>query len=146
MAMSATIIFFNSLWGQPLRFFPAILDVGKPVASPKTGTRNVNAAARLRSTCASARNHSQNQSAVPGTERTTRTMTDRVDQTSDDTTSVSIDRNARGNLPLPIYATLSAPDMQRDRTLRVLAGSAPRPAAPPSQAGSNDQRTDLIAG
>ena len=54
--------------------------------------------------------------------------------------------SAIGNLPPAIYATLSAPAMQRDGTLRALGGSAPRPVAPPSQAGSNDQRTLPIAG
>ena len=54
--------------------------------------------------------------------------------------------SAIGNLPPAIYATLSAPAMQRDGTLRALGGSAPRPVAPPSQSGSNDARTLLIAG
>ncbi len=45
-----------------------------------------------------------------------------------------------GNLPPADYAKLSAPAMQRDGTLRSLAGSAPRPVAPPSQTGSNDER------
>ncbi|XSC45678.1 heavy metal translocating P-type ATPase [Bradyrhizobium sp. RDT10] len=31
MAVSVTLIFFNSLWGQPSLFFQAILSVGKPV-------------------------------------------------------------------------------------------------------------------
>jgi len=53
---------------------------------------------------------------------------------------------AIGNLPPAIYATLSAPEMQRDGTLRALGGSAPRPVAPPSQSGSNEERTLLIAG
>lgn len=53
---------------------------------------------------------------------------------------------AIGNLPPAIYATLSAPEMQRDGTLRALGGSAPRPVAPPSPTGSNDERTLLIAG
>jgi putative transposase len=54
--------------------------------------------------------------------------------------------SAIGNLPPAIYATLSAPEMQRDGTLRALGGAAPRPVAPPSPKGSNDQRTLLIAG
>lgn len=53
---------------------------------------------------------------------------------------------AIGNLPPAIYATLSAPEMQRDGTLRSLGGSAPRPVAPPSLIGSNEERTLLIAG
>jgi putative transposase len=51
-----------------------------------------------------------------------------------------------GNLPPAIYAKLSASAMQRDGTLRSLGGSAPRPVAPPSQIGSNDEQTLLIAG
>jgi len=35
MAVSVTMIFFNSLWGQPSLFFQAILSVGKPVAAEK---------------------------------------------------------------------------------------------------------------
>jgi putative transposase len=54
--------------------------------------------------------------------------------------------SAIGNLPPAIYATLSAPGMQRDGTLRSLAGFAPRPVAPPSQPGSNDQQTQLMPG
>ena len=51
-----------------------------------------------------------------------------------------------GNLPPVTYAKLSAPEMQRDGTLRYVEGSAPRPVAPPSQQGSNEARTPLIAG
>ena len=51
-----------------------------------------------------------------------------------------------GNLPPAIYAKLSAPGMQRDGTLRSIGGSAPRPVAPPSPMGSNEQQTLLIAG
>ena len=50
-----------------------------------------------------------------------------------------------GNLPPAAYARLSDPAMQRDGTLRSLGGFAPRPVAPPSQTGSNDERTLLIA-
>ena len=50
------------------------------------------------------------------------------------------------NLPPAIYAKLSASAMQRDGTLRSIGGSAPRPVAPPSPMGSNDQQTLLIAG
>jgi putative transposase len=51
-----------------------------------------------------------------------------------------------GNLPPAIYARLSAPEMQRDGRLRLIGGSAPRPVAPPSPMGSNEQQTLLILG
>jgi putative transposase len=51
-----------------------------------------------------------------------------------------------GNLPPAAYSKLSASAMQRDGTLRSLPGFAPRPVAPPSQTGSNDERTLLING
>ena len=51
-----------------------------------------------------------------------------------------------GNLPPADYAKLSAPAMQRDGTLRSLGGFAPRPVAPPSPTGSNDERILLIDG
>jgi len=51
-----------------------------------------------------------------------------------------------GNLPPADYAKLSAPASQRDGTLRAIEGSAPRPVAPSSQAGSNGQPTLLIPG
>ena len=51
-----------------------------------------------------------------------------------------------GNLPPAIYAKLSASEMQRDGALRSLWGSAPRPVAPPSHTGSNEERTLLIPG
>ena len=51
-----------------------------------------------------------------------------------------------GNLPPAVYARLSDPEKQRDGTLRSIGGFAPRPVAPPSQTGSNDERTLLIAG
>ena len=54
--------------------------------------------------------------------------------------------SAIGNLPPAVYATLSAPAMQRDGTLRMLKGSAPRPVAPPSRSGSNSNETLLIPG
>jgi putative transposase len=54
--------------------------------------------------------------------------------------------SALGNLPPLTYAKLSVPDMQRDGALRYTEGSAPRPVAPPSQPGSNEARTLLIAG
>jgi putative transposase len=54
--------------------------------------------------------------------------------------------SALGNQPPAIYAKLSVTAMQRDGTLRSLAGSASRPVAPPSLIGSNDERVLLIAG
>jgi len=51
-----------------------------------------------------------------------------------------------GNLPPADYAKLSAPASQRDGTLRAIGGSAPRPVAASSPAGSNDQPTLLIPG
>lgn len=54
--------------------------------------------------------------------------------------------SALGNLPPAVYAKLSVPAMQRDGTLRSLAGSAPHPVAPPSQTGSNQQQTLPISG
>jgi putative transposase len=53
--------------------------------------------------------------------------------------------SALGNLTPAAFAKLSAPAMQRDGTLHY-GGSAPRPVAPPSQHGSNEARTLLIAG
>jgi putative transposase len=54
--------------------------------------------------------------------------------------------SAIGNVPPAIYAKLSAPTMQRDGALELLRGSAPHPVASPSQYGSNDGRSLLIAG
>jgi len=51
-----------------------------------------------------------------------------------------------GNLSPAAYALLSDPAKQRDGTLRSLGGFAPRPVAPPSQIGSNEQQTLLIDG
>jgi putative transposase len=51
-----------------------------------------------------------------------------------------------GNLAPSIYAERSASRMQRDGTLRYTEGSAPRPVASPSQAGSNQPGTLPIAG
>jgi len=51
-----------------------------------------------------------------------------------------------GNLPPAAYAKLSASEMQRDGALRYIEGFAPRPVASPSQQGSNEARTPLIAG
>lgn len=46
-----------------------------------------------------------------------------------------------GNVPPTTFAKLSAPGMQRDETLELSRGSAPRPVAPPSQLGSNEEWT-----
>jgi len=54
--------------------------------------------------------------------------------------------SALGNLPPVTYARLSAPEMQRDGALRYVEGFAPRPVASPSQQGSNQPGTLLIAG
>jgi putative transposase len=51
-----------------------------------------------------------------------------------------------GNLTPVAYANRSAPDTQRDGTLRYVGGSAPHPVASPSQMGSNQPGTLLIAG
>ena len=51
-----------------------------------------------------------------------------------------------GNLTPAAYAYRSAPDTQRDGTLRYTEGSAPRPVASPSQMGSNQPWTLLVAG
>ena len=48
--------------------------------------------------------------------------------------------SAIGNLPPTIYANLSDPAKQRDGSLELPWGSAPRPVAPPSPQGSNDVR------
>jgi putative transposase len=50
------------------------------------------------------------------------------------------------NLTPAAYADSSAPGTQRDGTLRYVEGSAPRPVASPSQQGSNQPGTLLIAG
>jgi putative transposase len=54
--------------------------------------------------------------------------------------------SALGNMSPAHYAKLSVPAMQRDGTLRSLGGSAPRPVAPPSHTGSNEERTLLQTG
>ena len=51
-----------------------------------------------------------------------------------------------GNHTPAAYANRSAPDTQRDGTLRYTEGSAPRPVASPSQMGSNQPATLPIAG
>jgi len=51
-----------------------------------------------------------------------------------------------GNLTPAAYADSSAPDTQRDGTLRYTEGSAPRPVASPSQMSSNQPGILLIAG
>ena len=48
--------------------------------------------------------------------------------------------SALRNLPPAVFAELSVPGMQRDGALRYLKGSAPRPVAPPSQQGSNEDQ------
>ena len=54
--------------------------------------------------------------------------------------------SAIGNLAPAVYARISDPATQRGGSLRSLGGSAPRPVAPPSLTGSNDERTQLISG
>ncbi|MFZ0693719.1 MAG: transposase, partial [Alphaproteobacteria bacterium] len=54
--------------------------------------------------------------------------------------------SALGNLPPAAYAKLGASVTQRDGALALAGGSAPRPVAPPSQTGSNDERTLFIPG
>ena len=51
-----------------------------------------------------------------------------------------------GNLTPEVYAKASAPGSQRGGALRYSEGSAPRPVASPSQQGSNQPGTLLIAG
>jgi putative transposase len=51
-----------------------------------------------------------------------------------------------GNLAPSIYAAISAPNMQRDGTLRYAEGSAPHPVASPGHQGSNQPGTLPIAG
>ena len=51
-----------------------------------------------------------------------------------------------GNLTPAAYAKSSAPEEQRDGTLRCTEGSAPRPVAPPSQMGSNQLGTLPVYG
>jgi len=54
--------------------------------------------------------------------------------------------SAIGNLPPAIYAKLSDPAMQRDGSLELPWGSAPRPVASQSLQGSNDVRALLPTG
>lgn len=54
--------------------------------------------------------------------------------------------SAIGNVPPAIYAKLSDPAMQRDGSLELPWGSAPRPVASPSMKGSNDARALLPTG
>jgi putative transposase len=49
--------------------------------------------------------------------------------------------SAIGNMPPAVYAKLSDSAKQRDGSLELPWGSAPRPVAPPSLMGSNEQRT-----
>ncbi len=54
--------------------------------------------------------------------------------------------SAIGNVPPAIYAKLSDPAKQRDRSLELPWGSAPRPVASPSLQGSNEGRALLPTG
>lgn len=54
--------------------------------------------------------------------------------------------SAIGNMPPAVYAKLNDPAMQRDGSLELLRGSAPRPVASPSQYGSNEGRALLPTG
>jgi putative transposase len=54
--------------------------------------------------------------------------------------------SAIGNVPPAVYAKLGDPAMQRGGSLRLIGGYAPRPVAPPSLSGSNDEQTQLIPG
>jgi len=54
--------------------------------------------------------------------------------------------SAIGNMPPALYANISDPAQQRDGALELHGGSTPRPVAPPSQKGSNEQRTLLATG
>jgi putative transposase len=54
--------------------------------------------------------------------------------------------SAIGNVPPADYAKLCDPAKQRGGSLRLLGGCAPRPVAPPSRAGSNDERSLPIPG
>ena len=54
--------------------------------------------------------------------------------------------SALGNVPPTTFAKLNDPGMQRDGSLELLRGSAPRPVAPPSQHGSNEERALLPTG
>ena len=51
-----------------------------------------------------------------------------------------------GNVPPATYTNAGVHGMQRDGTLRSLAGFAPRPVAPPSLVGSDSNETLLIPG
>jgi putative transposase len=51
-----------------------------------------------------------------------------------------------GNVPPAAYTNAGVPAMQRDGTLRSLAGFAPRPVAPQSLVGSDSNETLLIPG
>ena len=54
--------------------------------------------------------------------------------------------SAIGNVPPATYAKLNDPVMQRDGSLELLRGSAPRPVASPSQRGSNEEQALLPTG
>ena len=54
--------------------------------------------------------------------------------------------SAIGNVPPALYANLSDPAKQRDGSLELPWGSAPRPVASPGQHGSNEERALLPTG
>jgi putative transposase len=54
--------------------------------------------------------------------------------------------SAIANLPPALYANLSDPAKQRDGSLELSWGSAPRPVAPPSRHGSNEAGLNFAAG
>ena len=54
--------------------------------------------------------------------------------------------SAIGNIPPAVYAKLSDPEKQRDGSLELPWGSAPRPVASTSQCGSNEVRALLPTG
>jgi hypothetical protein len=65
--------------------------------------------------------------------------------------SITIKKSVRphsaiGNVPPAVYAKLSDPAKQRDGSLELPWGSAPRPVASQGQCGSNDVRALLPTG
>jgi len=54
--------------------------------------------------------------------------------------------SAIGNIAPADFAKLSVPTMQRGGSLRSPGGFAPRPVAPPSPNGSNDERILPVPG
>ena len=55
--------------------------------------------------------------------------------------SIVRSHSALGNVPPTTFAKLSTPGIQRDGTIELPWGYAPRPVAPPSLLGSNEERT-----